>query len=138
ECWGPQAGICAPCTGTGGSGQTGGAPGTGGGGGASTGGSGAGWAVDAATADVASGTCNTITTQAACDSRSDCHSVFVDPNNCKCAAAGCCSQFNSCANGGRAKCDGQVVCGAKTPYCAGPYVVSYTNTINTCFEGCVL
>jgi hypothetical protein len=131
QCLSPQAGICAPCSGTGGVGQTGGAPGTGGGG--------AGGAADAAAADAASGTCSTLTTQAVCDSRSDCHSVFVDPNDCKCATAGCCAQFNSCANGGRAKCDGQgLACGAKTPYCAGPYVVSYTNTVNVCFEGCVL
>ena len=91
---------------------------------------------DAGTVDAASGTCGTLTTQAACDNRSDCHSVFVDPNNCKCSTAGCCAQFSRCANGGRANCNGNNgVCGAKTPYCAGPYVVSYTST---CFEGCVL
>jgi hypothetical protein len=136
QCLSPQAGICAPCSGTGGTGATGGALGTGGRGGTGSGGSGAGGAADdAGTSDAASGSCDTVTTQAACDNRSDCHSVFVDPNNCKCATAGCCAQFNSCANGGRANCDGQVVCGAKTPYCAGPYVVSFTST---CFEGCVL
>ena len=90
---------------------------------------------DAGAADAPAGTCDTLTTRAACDNRSDCHSVFLDPNNCMCSSAGCCAQFNSCANGGRANCDGQVSCGAKTPYCAGPYVVSYTST---CFEGCVL
>jgi len=91
--------------------------------------------LDGGTADAALGTCNTLTTQSACDNRSDCHSVFVDLNNCGCSAAGCCARFNNCANGGRANCDGQVSCGAKTPYCAGPYVVSYTST---CFEGCVI
>ena len=111
--------------------------GTGGGGGAGSGGTGAGGASDdAGTADADSGTCNTLTTQAACDNRSDCHSVFVDNNNCSCAPAGCCAQFYRCADGGRANCDGRgVACGAKTPYCAGPYVVSFTST---CFEGCVL
>lgn len=42
QCLSPQAGICAPCLGTGGSGPMGGAPSTGGRGGASLGGVGAG------------------------------------------------------------------------------------------------
>lgn len=82
--------------------------------------------------------CTQLTTRAACDARGDCHSVFVDLNNCQCAALGCCAQFSRCAAGGRANCAPdytQIVCGAKTPYCAGNYVVSYTAS---CTEGCVL
>lgn len=82
--------------------------------------------------------CTQLTTNAACDARGDCHSVYVDPNNCQCAALGCCAQFSRCAVGGRANCDPdltQIACGSRTPYCAGNYVVSYTSN---CFEGCVL
>jgi hypothetical protein len=82
----------------------------------------------------ASGSCGQVTTQAACDSRSDCHSVFVDPGTCGCAGAGCCAHFNRCADGGRANCSGPVGCTIATPFCEAPYVVSYANN---CFEGCV-
>jgi len=81
--------------------------------------------------------CTQLTTRATCDTRSDCHSVFIDPNSCNCATPGCCAQFSRCATGGRASCtpSGTLPCGAPTPYCAGSYVVSYTNS---CPEGCVL
>jgi hypothetical protein len=77
-----------------------------------------------------------VTTKDACEARTDCHSVFMDPHNCDCAALGCCAQFSRCANGDTAMCKAPtgLACGAATPYCEGPYVVSYTAT---CFEGCV-
>ena len=80
--------------------------------------------------------CAQVTTKDACEQRSDCHSVFVDPHNCACAALGCCAQFSRCADGDKATCkpSSGVVCGAAQPYCEGPYVVSYTST---CYEGCV-
>jgi hypothetical protein len=91
-------------------------------------------AADAGTSDAASGSCSAITTQAACDSRGDCHSVFVDPGTCGCAAAGCCAHFSRCADGGHANCTNTVTCEMATPFCELPYVVSYTNN---CYEGCV-
>lgn len=132
QCLSPQAGICAPCSATGGTGRAGGAPGTGGGAGA--GGAG-GAADDARTSDASSGPCNTITTQAACDNRSDCHSVFADPGTCGCAGVNCCMHFNRCADGGQANCTGPAACLAPQPVCVAPYALSYTNV---CFEGCVL
>jgi hypothetical protein len=80
--------------------------------------------------------CGQVTAKDACEARADCHSVFVDPHNCACAAAGCCAQFSRCAAGDKATCKPPtgLACGAATPYCEGPYVVSYTAT---CFEGCV-
>ena len=84
--------------------------------------------------DVASGSCSQVTTQTECDSRSDCHSVFVDPGTCRCAAAGCCAHFSRCADGGRANCSGPALCNIKAPFCESPYVVSYTSN---CYEGCV-
>jgi len=80
--------------------------------------------------------CAQVTTKDACEARTDCHSVFMDPHNCACAALGCCAQFSRCANGDKAMCKAPtgLACGAATPYCEGPYVVSYTAT---CFEGCV-
>jgi hypothetical protein len=92
-------------------------------------------APDAGTSDAASGSCSAITTQAACDGRSDCHSVFADPGTCGCAAVNCCMHFNRCADGGRANCTGPVACMAPQPVCTAPYTLSYTNV---CYEGCVL
>jgi len=91
--------------------------------------------LDAGTVDVALGTCNTITTQAACDNRGDCHSVFADPGTCGCAGVNCCMHFNRCADGGQANCTGPVACLAPQPVCVPPYALSYTNV---CFEGCIL
>jgi hypothetical protein len=80
--------------------------------------------------------CSIMTTQASCDARPDCHSVFVDPGTCGCAAVGCCAHFSACATG-KAMCTppAQVTCKIVTPYCEGPaYVLSYTSN---CYEGCV-
>jgi hypothetical protein len=89
---------------------------------------------DAGTNDAPSGSCDQVTTQAACDSRSDCHSVFVDPGTCGCALAGCCAHFNRCAGGGHADCSGPALCKMAQPFCEAPYVLSYTGS---CYEGCV-
>jgi len=79
--------------------------------------------------------CASVATEAACDTRPDCHSVFVDPGTCDCAVAGCCTSFSHCADGSKAACKGTSVCQIATPYCEAPaYVVSYTAS---CFEGCV-
>lgn len=77
--------------------------------------------------------CPQLSSQEACDARGDCHSVFIDPNDCKCAPLGCCAKFSRCATG-RAICDAAVACAMATPYCAGDYTISYENN---CFEGCV-
>ena len=75
-----------------------------------------------------------MTTLAACDARPDCHAVFQDPRTCACAAIGCCARFVRCADADRANCGPVIVsCDAATPYCEGPYVVSYTTS---CYEGC--
>ena len=106
-------------------GSAGGGAGAGGGGGAAGGGGGAGGTGVA---------CADVTTQAVCDTRSDCHSVFEDPHNCACAALGCCARFARCADGDRARCTNPgVACERVMPYCEQPYVVSYTGT---CYEGC--
>jgi hypothetical protein len=83
--------------------------------------------------------CANVTTVAACDARTDCHSVFVDPGNCRCATVGCCAGFSRCADGGKAACKGPTspgaVCMVQPPFCSAPaYVTSYTAT---CYEGCV-
>jgi hypothetical protein len=79
--------------------------------------------------------CANVTTLAACDARTDCHSVFVDPGTCGCAAVGCCAHFSRCAAGGKASCKGTPLCQIATPYCEAPaFVVSYTAN---CYEGCV-
>ena len=92
-------------------------------------------APDAGTPDAASGSCSAITTQATCDGRSDCHSVFSDPGTCGCATVNCCMHFNRCADGGHANCTGPVACTVAQPACLSPYTIAYTNS---CFEGCVL
>ena len=79
--------------------------------------------------------CSQVATLAECDTRSDCHSVFVDPGTCDCATVGCCARFSFCANGNFAQCHDTVACTLATPYCESPaYVVSYTGD---CYEGCV-
>jgi hypothetical protein len=79
--------------------------------------------------------CSTVTTEAACDERNDCHSVFAESPACDCATAGCCAHFSQCADGGKASCTGPASCNIVGPYCDGTaYVVSYTAT---CYEGCV-
>jgi hypothetical protein len=79
--------------------------------------------------------CASVTTLAACDARTDCHSVFVDPGTCRCGAVGCCAHFSRCADGGKASCKGTPLCQIATPYCEAPaFVVSYTAN---CYEGCV-
>ena len=91
---------------------------------------------DAAAVDTSTGACSSLTTQADCQARSDCHAVFYDPGTCGCALSGCCAHFSFCG-------DGKPVCGAPstlacasaTPHCESPYMVSYTLT---CYEGCVL
>lgn len=120
-----------------------GAGGQGGGGGKATGGSG-GKGVDAGCSgsgcpsdggsDAATSPCSQLTTATACDARSDCHSVYVDPGTCGCAPSGCCARFNRCADGGRANCTGPATCKMAEPFCESPYVVSYSND---CYEGCV-
>jgi hypothetical protein len=125
-------------TASGGATQTGGSAGTagtkgstGGGGGGCTG---SGCLKDAGTSDAALGTCGQVTTRTECDGRNDCHSVFVDPGNCGCAALGCCAKFSRCADGGRAKCSGMPICEMALPHCEGSFVVSYAGD---CWEGCV-
>ena len=79
-------------------------------------------------------TCAQVTTQAACDGRKDCHSVFVDPQTCSCAAIGCCTRFSRCAEGAQAQCAGEALCDSILPHCEGAYVVAFANQ---CYEGCV-
>ena len=79
--------------------------------------------------------CSQVTTLADCDARADCHSVFVDSQNCRCAALGCCAQFQRCVAGDKALCASPALtCKVAQPYCEGPYVLSYTAS---CYEGCV-
>jgi hypothetical protein len=80
--------------------------------------------------------CAQVSDQAECDARTDCHSVFTDPHDCKCAELGCCARFSRCADGAQANCDASnVSCEAPTPYCESPaYVVSVTGF---CYDGCV-
>ena len=89
------------------------------------------------TGDAGATTCGQVTTQAECDSRSDCHSVFMDMSICDCSAIGCCENFIRCADGGRANCSPPAGfgCAIAQPACGGAYVTSYTSN---CYEGCVL
>ena len=89
------------------------------------------------TGDAGATTCGQVTTQAECDSRSDCHSVFMDMSICDCSAIGCCENFIRCADGGRANCKPPAAfgCTIAEPACGGAYVTSYTSN---CYEGCVL
>jgi hypothetical protein len=78
--------------------------------------------------------CSNLTTLAACDARTDCHSVFFNPTGCGCIGAGCCAVFSRCADGAKATCTGTPTCQMATPHCEAPaYVVSYTAS---CYEGC--
>jgi hypothetical protein len=81
--------------------------------------------------------CASVTTVAACDARTDCHSVFGKCMSCDCPAPGCAVAFQTCADGGKASCKkGTPLCQGSPPDCAWttPYVVSYTAN---CYEGCV-
>ena len=76
-----------------------------------------------------------MTTRETCETRPDCHSVFVDDRLCACAALGCCARFSRCADGATAVCKAPpITCDAVTPRCEGPYVVAYSGS---CYEGCV-
>jgi hypothetical protein len=89
---------------------------------------------DAGSLDAGSG-CAAATTAAACDARTGCHSVFFDPQTCRCAALGCCAHFSVCAEGAQAVCrNAAVICNSAPPHCEGPYVVAYADG---CYEGCV-
>jgi hypothetical protein len=107
-------------------------------GGASPGGTGGGGNPDAGSADApAPPVCGQLTTQAACDERSDCHSVFHQQGTCTCSTPGCCMTFWFCRDGATARCNGTVTtrnCSG-TPSCQAPYVVEYTDT--NCTSGCV-
>jgi hypothetical protein len=80
--------------------------------------------------------CNSIESLAECETRTDCHSVFVDSGGCNCPQAGCCARFKHCADNDLADCTGaNVNCEVVTPHCESPaYVVSHSGT---CYEGCV-
>jgi hypothetical protein len=91
-------------------------------------------AKDAGQSEVAAASCAQISTQAACDLRSDCHSVFVDSGNCTCSASGCCARFDHCASEANVYCNGTIECKTSTPHCEPPYAVSY---VDRCYEGCV-
>jgi hypothetical protein len=79
--------------------------------------------------------CATVTTEAACDQRNDCHSVFVSNAIADCVVNGGCTFFTHCADGGKASCNGAPACQITAPYCEAPaFVVSYTGS---CYEGCV-
>lgn len=82
--------------------------------------------------------CAAVTTQVACDARTDCHSVFGKCSGCSCPTAGCGVGFIGCADGGTASCMGMTSCQSTPPDCTSTntttYVVSYANG---CYEGCV-
>jgi hypothetical protein len=72
----------------------------------------------------------------ACDALPNCHPVFEDPHDCRCAQLGCCARFVRCADLDWAACEPSeaFACAIEEPYCEGPYVVSYAGA---CYEGCV-
>jgi len=78
--------------------------------------------------------CAQVQTKDACELRSDCHSVFVDPMTCLCAQPGCCMMWNRCVDGDQARCTGQPACKSLAPVCEGDYTLAYTDV---CYEGCV-
>jgi hypothetical protein len=79
--------------------------------------------------------CTAQTTKEACDTRPDCHPVFVDDRLCACAGIGCCARFAHCAAGATAVCKAPpITCDAVAPHCEGSYVVAYAGS---CYEGCV-
>ena len=122
--------------GTGGTGGTGGMlkGGAGGSGSGGVGGSGGAPPPDGGSPDASPPKCSEVTTQAACDARDDCHSVFEDPGTCGCASLGCCAHFKSCADGNWASCLGPASCEMMEPFCEPPYVIAYKDL---CYEGCV-
>jgi hypothetical protein len=81
--------------------------------------------------------CTDVTTQAQCDARTDCHSVFAN-FGCECTLPGCCATFISCGGGATANCsgpsDGSITCKMTVPTCPIGYVLSFTTD---CYEGCV-
>lgn len=90
------------------------------------------------------GSCGSVTNLAECDARNDCHPVFVDQQNCRCAALGCCAMFSRCAVGEHATCTGAAECTAvpNRPHCEGPYIVGFIAIDETArygngYEGCV-
>jgi hypothetical protein len=130
---GGAGGITTVGTGGRSSGGTGGNR-TGGSGGRFQGGAGGTAAVGSGAPDAPPPKCSEVITQAACDARSDCHSVFEDPGTCGCASPGCCAHFRSCADGTWAACLGPALCDMVEPFCELPYVIAYKNM---CYEGCV-
>jgi hypothetical protein len=91
----------------------------------------------AAVSDAASsGNCSAAINLADCDARPACHPVFIDLLVCGCAAAGCCTHYQRCAEGKKATCSPPAGFGCliQQPHCEGPYVVGYTSS---CYEGCV-
>lgn len=93
-----------------------------------------GGAIDGGSPDAPLPKCNEVTTQAECDARDDCYSVFEDKNDCGCATPGCCARFKSCSNGSYANCLDNASCEMIPPVCNPPYVLAYKNL---CYEGCV-
>jgi|GEM_PF-1112532 len=89
---------------------------------------------DAGAADAPPPACSELTTAGDCYYRGDCYTVYKSEQNCGCATAGCCTQFDHCAEGRLADCTGPALCDMATPYCEPPYVGSYKNG---CYEGCV-
>lgn len=69
--------------------------------------------------------------EAACLTRDDCHASF-QVTQCR-NILGYCAQFLTCADE-QANCTGPANCDIVEPFCAGPYVISYTQT---CYGGCV-
>ena len=108
--------------------------GAGGSGSGGVGGSGGAPPPDGGSPDASPPKCSEVTTQAACDARDDCHSVFEDPGTCGCASLGCCAHFKSCADGNWASCLGPASCEMMEPFCEPPYVIAYKDL---CYEGCV-
>lgn len=81
--------------------------------------------------------CSDLKTQDECTAQAGCHPVFVEPNACGCAPAGCCTLFSRCADGAQAECalPAQFTCTVVMPRCDAPaYVIAYENG---CYSGCV-
>src|SRR5262249_38653190 len=78
--------------------------------------------------------CSTVTSEAGCAQRSDCHAVYADPGTCACAPAGCCMVFQYCAPGLPADCSKNAGCRQIPPTCGADFLPSL---VNGCWEGCV-
>jgi hypothetical protein len=90
---------------------------------------------DASTSIDGAPSCSQLLLSTECDLRKDCHSVFVDPQNCTCTEESCCMRFDHCADGDKADCIGPALCNMVAPVCEGQY---YTVGIRGgCYEGCV-